>query len=176
MKRNLLLLVFLCVFVYTTSAQNNKSESLTSQLKESIETQLREQLVSQIKTKFNSLSNKDLNLGIDSMLITLDKVIEQSHDISKDSLEMVYSVLSDFNFRMNDQKMSDEKIFEKEELINFYESFTSQSVKMRKELLSIKKIRNKDKKSQRLSDSLVNFIDESGFWKLMEKVIDNIMP
>lgn len=176
MKRNLLLLVFLCVFVYTTSAQNNKSESLTSQLKESIETQLREQLVSQIKTKFNSLSNKELNLGIDSMLITLDKVIEQSHDISKDSLEMVYSVLSDFNFRMNDQKMSDEKIFEKEELINFYESFTSQSVKMRKELLSIKKIRNKDKKSQRLSDSLVNFIDESGFWKLMEKVIDNIMP
>ncbi|MDD2299610.1 MAG: hypothetical protein PHS01_08985 [Dysgonamonadaceae bacterium] len=176
MKKNLLLFVFLCVSIFTISAQNNKSETLSSQLMEQLGTQLKEQLESQIKIKFESLSNKELNLVIDSMLFSLDEMIEQSRDIPKDSIEMVYNVLSDFNFKFNDQDVSDGSLLEKEDLFKFYESFTSQSVKTRKELLSIKKIRNKDKKAQRLSDCLLNFMNESGFWELMEKMLDKMMP
>ena len=67
-------------------------------------------------------------------------------------------------------------VFEKEDIREFYESFTSQAVKMRKELLSIKKIRNKDKKAKRLTDSLVNFMNESGFWKMLDNMLDKMMP
>jgi len=187
MKKHLLLYLFTSLFAFTISAQNSDAESeneslffdpdnLVSQLKEQLRTQLKEQLEAQLIISFDTLSNKELNIAIDSMVVVLDGVIEQNKDISMDSLETAFSLLSNLDFKLNDQGMGDIQIFEKEDIREFYESFTSQAVKMRKELLSIKKIRNKDKKAKRLSDSLVNFMNESGFWKMLDNMLDKMMP
>lgn len=187
MKKYLLLYLLTGLFTFTISAQNSDADSekdslifdpnnLISQLKEQLRTQLKEQLETQLITGFDSLSNKELNIAIDSMVVVLDGVIEQSKGISMNSLEIAYSLLSDFNFKLNDQGMDDIQIFEKEDIMEFYDSFTSQSVKMRKELLSIKKIRNKDKKAKRLSNAFINFMNESGFWKMLDKILDKMMP
>src|SRR5690554_6149713 len=101
----------------------------------------------QLTTGFDSLTSKELNHAIDSMIVVLDGVIEQSKNISKDSLEAAYSLLSGLNFKLNDENMNERNILEREDVLEFYESLTYQSVKMRKELLSIKKIKNKDKKA-----------------------------
>ena len=190
MKKNLLLFVFLAVFAYSLTAQDKESDiiknepvlldsgSILSQLKEQLgvqlKTQLKEQFESQVKTGFDSLSKKELNHAIDSMVLALDEIIEQSKNVSKDSLDIVYNALSNFNFKLNDQDVSDGSLLEKEDLLEFYESFTSQSVKTRKELLSIRRIWNRDKKARRLSESLVNYMNKSGFWEIMEKMIDNM--
>src|SRR5690554_4211151 len=190
MKKYLLLFLFLGVFTYTLSAQDKESDiiknepvlldsgSILSQLKEQLgvqlETQLKEQFETQVKTGFDSLSRKELNHAIDSMVLMLDEVIKQSKDVSMDSLDVVYNALSNFNFKLNDQDASDGSLLEKEDLLEFYESFTSQSVKTRKELLSIRRIWNRDKKARRLSESLVNYMNESGFWEIMEKMLDNM--
>jgi len=190
MKKHLLLFLFLGVFTYTLSAQDKEpdiikndpvlldSGSILSQLKEQLgvqlKTQLKEQFETQVKTGFDSLSRKELNHAIDSMVLMLDEVIKQSKDVSMDSLDVVYNALSNFNFKLNDQDASDGSLLEKEDLLEFYESFTSQSVKTRKELLSIRRIWNRDKKARRLSESLVNYMNESGFWEIMEKMLDNM--
>lgn len=191
MKKYLLFFVFFGVFAYTLSAQDKESDviknepvlldsgSILSQLKEQLgvqlKTQLKEQFESQVKTGFDSLSRKELNHAIDSMVLILDEVIKQSKDVSMDSLDVVYNALSNFNFKLNDQDASDGSLLEKEDLLEFYESFTSQSVKTRKELLSIRRIWNRDKKARRLSESLVNYMNESGFWEIMEKMLDNMV-
>ncbi len=187
MKKSLLVLVFLALFTYTTTAQDkeanveNKSElfdskGLMSQLKEQLKSQLRDQFVSQIRTQFESMSNRELNHAIDSMLIQVDEVIEKTRNFSKDSLDLIYEFLPDLKLNLNDEDMDGTKILEKEELMDFYDSMKSQSLKMRKELKSIRKIKNRDKKAERLSDSMVSFINESGILKLMEKMIDKMMP
>jgi len=190
MKKYLLLFLFLGVFTYTLSAQDKESDiiknepvlldsgSILSQLKEQLgvqlKTQLKEQFETQVKTGFDSLSRKELNHAIDSMVLMLDEVIKQSKDVSMDSLDVVYNALSNFNFKLNDQDASTGTLLKKEDLLEFYESFTSQSVKTRKELLSIRRIWNRDKKARRLSESLVNYMNESGFWEIMEKMLDNM--
>ncbi|MFA5650850.1 MAG: hypothetical protein WC914_06885 [Proteiniphilum sp.] len=190
MKKYLLLFLFLGVFTCTLSAQDKESDviknnpvlldsgSILSQLKEQLgvqlKTQLKEQFETQVKTGFDSLSRKELNHAIDSMVLMLDEVIKQSKDVSMDSLDVVYNALSNFNFKLNDQDASTGTLLKKEDLLEFYESFTSQSVKTRKELLSIRRIWNRDKKARRLSESLVNYMNESGFWEIMEKMLDNM--
>jgi len=190
MKKYLLLFLFLGVFTCTLSAQDKESDvikndpvlldsgSILSQLKEQLgvqlKTQLKEQFETQVKTGFDSLSRKELNHAIDSMVLILDEVIKQSKDVSMDSLDVVYNALSNFNFKLNDQDASTGTLLKKEDLLEFYESFTSQSVKTRKELLSIRRIWNRDKKARRLSESLVNYMNESGFWEIMEKMLDNM--
>ena len=185
MKKCLLLLLLTGLFSFTITAQNNEAEfdnlnsdskAFITQLKEQLKSQLKEQMQIQLTTGFDSLTSKELNHAIDSMIVVLDGVIEQSKKISKDSLEAAYSLLSGLNFKLNDENMDERNILEKEDVLEFYESLTYQSVKMRKELLSIKKIKNKDKKAQRLSDSFVNFMNESGFWKMMDKMMDKMMP
>ena len=187
MKKCLLLFLLTGLFAFTIIAQNNEvntendslfldSNAFVSQLKEQLRTQLKAQLESQLKTGFDSLSKKELNHVIDSMVVVLDGVIKQSKNISEDSLETAYKLLSGLNFRLNDQDMGERNLLEKEDIMEFYESMTSQSVKMRKELLSIKKIRNKDMKAQRLSDSFVNFMNESGLWKILDKMLNKMMP
>ena len=190
MKKYLLLFLFLGVFTCTLSAQDKESDvikndpvlldsgSILSQLKEQLgvqlKTQLKEQFETQVKTGFDSLSRKELNHAIDSMVLILDEVIKQSKDVSMDSLDVVYNALSNFNFKLNDQDASTGTLLKKEDLLEFYESFTSQSVKTRKELLSIKRIRDRDEKARRLSESLVSYMNESGFWEIMEKMLDNM--
>ena len=190
MKKYLLFFVFFGVFTCTLSAQDKESDvikndpvlldsgSILSQLKEQLgvqlKTQLKEQFETQVKTGFDSLSRKELNHAIDSMVLILDEVIKQSKDVSMDSLDVVYNALSNFNFKLNDQDASTGTLLKKEDLLEFYESFTSQSVKTRKELLSIRRIWNRDKKAQRLSESLVNYMNDSGFWIIMEKTLDNM--
>lgn len=190
MKKYLLLFLFLGVFTCTLSAQDKESDviknnpvlldsgSILSQLKEQLgvqlKTQLKEQFETQVKTGFDSLSRKELNHAIDSMVLILDEVIKQSKDVSMDSLDVVYNALSNFNFKLNDQDASTGTLLKKEDLLEFYESFTSQSVKTRKELLSIRRIWNRDKKARRLSESLVNYMNESGFWEIVEKMLDNM--
>lgn len=190
MKKYLLLFLFLGVFTCTLSAQDKESDvikndpvlldsgSILSQLKEQLgvqlKTQLKEQFETQVKMGFDSLSRKELNHAIDSMVLILDEVIKQSKDVSMDSLDVVYNALSNFNFKLNDQDASTGTLLKKEDLLEFYESFTSQSVKTRKELLSIRRIWNRDKKARRLSESLVNYMNESGFWEIMEKMLDNM--
>jgi len=190
MKKNLLLFVFLAVFAYSLTAQDKESDiiknepvlldsgSILSQLKEQLgvqlKTQLKEQFETQVKTGFDSLSKKELNHAIDSMVLMLDEVIEQSKDVSIDSLDIVYNALSNFNFKLNDQESSEVSLLEEEDLLEFYQSLTSQSVKTRKELSSIRRIWNRDKKARRLSESLVNYMNKSGFWEIMEKMLDNM--
>src|SRR5690554_7323271 len=97
MKKNLLLFVFLAVFAYSLTAQDKESDiiknepvlldsgSILSQLKEQLgvqlKTQLKEQFETQVKTGFDSLSRKELNHAIDSMVLMLDEVIKQSKDV-----------------------------------------------------------------------------------------------
>lgn len=191
MKKCLLFFVFFGMFAYTLVAQDKEStiirdepvlldsgsilSLLNDQVGAQLKAQLKTQFESQLKTGFDSLSREELNHAIDSMVLMLDEVIEQSKDISNDSLEVVYNALSNFNFKFNDQDASEVSLLEKEDLLEFHESLTSQSVKTRKELLSIKRIRNKDEKARRLSESLVNYMNESGFWEIMEKMIDNMI-
>ena len=174
MKKHLLLFLFLGVFTYTLSAQDKEPDIIKNDPVLLDSGSILSQLKEQLKTGFDSLSRKELNHAIDSMVLMLDEVIKQSKDVSMDSLDVVYNALSNFNFKLNDQDASDGSLLEKEDLLEFYESFTSQSVKTRKELLSIRRIWNRDKKARRLSESLVNYMNESGFWEIMEKMLDNM--
>src|SRR5690554_257238 len=120
MKKYLLVYLQTGLLNFTISSQNSNTDrekdslnidpnNLITQLKEQLKTQLKEQLETQLITGFDSLSNKELNIAIDSMVLVLDGVIEQSKGVSMDSLEIAYSLLSDFNFKLNDQGMDEDR-------------------------------------------------------------------
>ena len=186
MKKSLLLLLCLGLFSFTTTAQEQQPEEshpsisqnagmLISQLKAQLGAQLKDQLESRLKTEFETKSNKELNVAIDSMLMQLDEIIEQANNFPKDSLALINSFMQNFNFTVNEQESNDGELFEIDELMEFYDTIYSETVQMRKKLKSIRKIRNKDKKAQQLSGTIINFFNESGFWDLMEMMMDRMM-
>ena len=188
MKRGLLFLLFLSLFSYEVIGQENKLEDTTpatsrnagmliNQLKSQLGAQLKSQLETQLSTGFQSKSNKELNFAIDSMLLQIDEVIGQADNFPKDSLAVINSFMKSFNISINDQESNENALFEMDELMEFHDTFYSEMVLMRDKLKSIRKIKkkNKDKKAQQLSDTFLNFFNESGFWDLMEMMMDKMM-
>src|SRR5690554_1792802 len=186
MKKNLLLMLCLGLFSFTTTAQEQQPEEsrpsisqdagrLISQLKAQLGTQLRDQLESQLVTGLQDKSREELNLVIDSMLLQLDEIIEQANNFPKDSLLLINSFMQNLSFTVNEQEPNEGELFEMDELSGFYDTFYSETVQMRKKLKSIRKIRNKDKKARQLSETTIHFFNESGFWDLMEMMIDKMM-
>ena len=186
MKKSLLFLLCFSLFTYSVVAQENEPENtisslpegagmMISQLKAQLKTQLKSQLETQLVTELQSKSEKELNLAIDSMLLELDDVIEQANNNSTDSLALIKSFMKNFNFSVNEQVPDGGELFEMDELLKFHDTFYAEIVLMRDNLKSIRKIRNKDKKIQQLSGTVQNFFNESGFWDLMEMMIDKAM-
>ena len=188
MKKSLLFLLFLSLFSYEIIGQENVSEDTTSpisqsqsagmlinQLKSQLATQLKSQLVTQLTTELQSKSNKELSFAIDSMLLQLDEVIDQANNFPKDSLFIINSFMKNFNFSINDQEPNGDQLIEMDELMGFHDTFYSEMVLMKRKLKSIRKIRNKDKKVQQLSDTILNFFNESGLWDLMEMMMDKMV-
>ena len=186
MKKSLLFLLLLSLFTYGVVAQENEPEDtippfpegagmLITQLKSQLGSQLKSQLESKLETELQSKSKKELNHAIDSMLLELDEAIERVNDYPKDSLALINSFMKDFNISFNGQEPGGGELFEMDELLKFHDRFYTEMVLMRDNLKSIRKIRNKDKKVQQLSDTVQNFFNESGFWELMEMMIDKAM-
>ena len=186
MKKSLLFLLCFSLFTYSVVAQENEPENtisslpegagmMISQLKAQLKTQLKSQLETQLVKELQSKSKKELNLAIDSMLLELDDVIEQANNNSTDSLALIKSFMKNFNFSVNEQVPDGGELFEMDELLKFHDTFYAEIVLMRDNLKSIRKIRNKDKKIQQLSGTVQNFFNESGFWDLMEMMIDKAM-
>lgn len=182
MKKNVLLLLLLGFFPFIVSAQEVGGEEssqspsavvemLRSQLKEQIGAQLKEQVETQLVNGFKDKSRKELNVAIDSMLLQLNELIEQVDTLPEDSLTFINEFMNTLSFKMDDDSPESENIFEADEVKGFYESFYSETVLMRDKLTSIRKIRNKDKKAQQLSDSFIHFFTESGLWELLEIVL-----
>lgn len=183
MKKSLLFLLCFSLFTYGVVAQENEPENtnppisldagmMISQLKDQLKTQLKSQLETQLVTELQSKSKKELNLAIDSMLLELDDVIEQANNNSTDSLALIKSFMKNFNFSVNEQMPDGGELFEMDELLKFHDTFYAEMVQMRGELKSVRRIKNKDKKAQQLSDTILNFFNESGFWDLMEMMIE----
>lgn len=186
MKKSLLFILFLSLFSYEVIGQENVPEDtispisessgmLINQLKSQLASQFKSQLETQLTTELQSKSNKELNFAIDSMLLQLDEVIDQAKKFPKDSLVIINSFMKNFNISINEQKPNEDGLFEMDELIRFHDTFYSEMVLMRSKLKSIRKIRNKDKKVQQLSDTVLNFFNESGFWDVMEMMMDKMM-
>lgn len=186
MKKSLLFLMCFSLFTFGVVAQENEpddtispfpegAEMMISQLKAQLKTQLKSQLETQLVKELQTKSKKELNLSIDSMLLELDDVIEQANHNPTDSLALINSFMKNFNFSVNEQVPDSGELFEMEELMKFHDTFYSEMVLMRDNLKSIRKIRNKDKKVQQLSDTVLNFFNESGFWDLMEMMIEKTM-
>ena len=186
MQKSLLFLLCFCLFSYGVVAQENEPENsipplpegagmMISQLKAQLKTQLKSQLETQLVKELQSKSKKELNLAIDSMLLELDDVIEQANHNPTDSLALINSFMKNFNFSVNEQVPDSGELFEMEELMKFHDTFYEEIVLMRNNLKSIRKIRNKDKKIQQLSATVQNFFNESGFWDLMEMMIEKTM-
>ena len=188
MKKSLLFLLFLSLFSYEVIGQENRpedtipptsrnAEMFINQLKSQLGAQLKSQLETQLITEFQSKSNKELNLAIDSMLLKIDEVIEQANDFPKDSLAIINSFMKSFKISINEQESNDSALFEMDELLEFHDTFYSEMLLMKDKLKSIRKIkkRNKDKKAQQLSDTFLSFFNESGFWDLMEIMMDKMM-
>lgn len=188
MKKSLLLLLFLSLFSYDVIGQEHKLEDtippitrnagmLINQLKSQLGAQLKSQLETQLITEFQFKSNKELNLAIDSMLLQIDEVIEQANDFPKDSLAIINSFMKSLKISINEQESNDDALFEMDELMEFHDTFYSEMLLMKDKLKSIRKIKkkNKDKKAQQLSDTFLNFFNESGFWDLMEIMMDKMM-
>lgn len=188
MKKSLLFLLFLSLFSYEVIGQENRPEDtipptsrnagmLINQLKSELGAQLKSQLETQLITEFQSKSNKELNLAIDSMLLQIDEVIDQVNDFPKDSLALINSFMKSFKISIDEQESNDSALFEMDELMEFHDTFYSEMLLMKDKLKSIRKIkkRNKDKKAQQLSDTFLSFFNESGFWDLMEIMMDKMM-
>lgn len=186
MQKSQLFLLCFCLFSYGVVAQENEPENtipplpegagmMISQLKAQLKTQLKSQLETQLVKELQSKSKKELNLAIDSMLLELDDVIEQANHNPTDSLALINSFMKNFNFSVNEQVPDSGELFEMEELMKFHDTFYEEIVLMRNNLKSIRKIRNKDKKIQQLSATVQNFFNESGFWDLMEMMIEKTM-
>ncbi|MBF6627441.1 MAG: hypothetical protein ITG04_02885 [Proteiniphilum sp.] len=186
MNKSLLFLLCFCLFTYGVVAQENEPEDtnppisldagmMISQLKAQLKTQLKSQLETQLVTGLQSKSDKELNVAIDSMLLELEEVVERANNFPEDSLAVINSFMKNINFSVNEQKPDGGELFEMDELLKFHDTFYAEMVLMRNNLKSIRKIRNKDKKIQQLSDSILNFFNESGFWDLMEMMIEKTM-
>jgi hypothetical protein len=186
MNKSLLFLLCFCLFTYGVVAQENEPEDtnppisldagmMMSQLKAQLKTQLKSQLETQLVTGLQSKSDKELNVAIDSMLLELEEVVERANNFPEDSLAVINSFMKNINFSVNEQKPDGGELFEMNELLKFHDTFYAEMVLMRNNLKSIRKIRNKDKKIQQLSDSILNFFNESGFWDLMEMMIEKTM-
>jgi hypothetical protein len=186
MNKSLLFLLCFCLFTYGVVAQENEPEDtnppisldagmMISQLKAQLKTQLKSQLETQLVTGLQSKSDKELNVAIDSMLLELEEVVERANNFPEDSLAVINSFMKNINFSVNEQKPDGGELFEMNELLKFHDTFYAEMVLMRNNLKSIRKIRNKDKKIQQLSDSILNFFNESGFWDLMEMMIEKTM-
>ena len=186
MKKSLYFLLFLSLFTYEVVGQENVPEDtissisqsagmLINQLKSQLATQFKSQLETQLATELQSKSNKELNFAIDSMMLQLDEVIDQVNIFPKDSLVIINSFMKKFNLSINDQEPNGDDLFEMDELMGFHDTFYSEMVLMRSKLKSIRKIRNKNKKAQQLSDTILNFFNESGFWDVMEIMMNKMM-
>ena len=186
MKKSLYFLLFLSLFTYEVVGQENVPEDtissisqsagmLINQLKSQLATQFNSQLETQLATELQSKSNKELNFAIDSMMLQLDEVIDQTNNFPKDSLIVINSFMKNFNLSINDQEPNGDDLFEMDELMGFHDTFYSEMVLMRSKLKSIRKIRNKNKKAQQLSDTILNFFNESGFWDVMEIMMNKMM-
>ena len=145
---------------------------MMSQLKAQLKTQLKSQLEPQLVTGLQSKSAKELNVAIDSMLLELEEVVARANNFPEDSLAVINSFMKNINFSVNEQKPDGGELFEMNELLKFHDTFYAEMVLMRNNLKSIRKIRNKDKKIQQLSDSILNFFYVSGFWDLMDMMIE----
>ena len=186
MNKSLLFLLCFCLFTYGVVAQENEPEDtnppisldagmMISQLKAQLKTQLKSQLETQLVTGLQSKSDKELNVAIDSMLLELEEVVERANNFPEDSLAVINSFMKNINFSVNEQKPDGGELFEMDELLKFHDTFYAEMVLMRNNLKSIRKIRNKDKKIQQLSGTVQNFFNESGFWDLMEMMIEKTM-
>ena len=186
MQKILLFLLCFSLFTFGVVAQENVpddtnppfpegAEMMITQLKAQLKTQLKSQLETQLVAQLQSKSKKELNLAIDSMLLELDDVIAQADNNTTDSLALIKSFMKNFNFSVNEQVPDGGELFEMDELLKFHDTFYAEIVLMRNNLKSIRKIRNKDKKIQQLSATVQNFFNESGFWDLMEMMIEKTM-
>ena len=138
MKKSLYFLLFLSLFTYEVVSQENVPEDtispisqsegilinqLINQLKLKLATQFKSQLETELSTELQSKSNKELNFAIDSMMLQLDEVIDQTNNFPKDSLIVINSFMKNFNLSINDQEPNGDDLFEMDELMGFHDTF-----------------------------------------------------
>lgn len=186
MKKSLLLLILLCLFAYDVVAQENEPEDsiphiaksemmLISQLKSQLKTQLKTQLESQLLTDLQSKSDKELNLVIDSMLLQLDKDIARITEYPDDSLAIFNSFLKNIKFSMNEQEPDGAAMFDRDELMKFHDKFYAEMLLMKDNLTRVRATEDKEIKARQLSGAILSFFNDSGFWEIMEMMMDKMM-
>lgn len=186
MKKSLLLLILLSLFSYEVIGQETEpadtipviAESETmmiSQLKSQLKTQLKTQLESQLLTDLQSKSDKELNLVIDSMLLQLDKDIARITEYPDDSLAIFNSFLKNIKFSMNEQEPDGAAMFDRDELMKFHDKFYAEMLLMKDNLTRVRATEDKEIKARQLSGAILSFFNDSGFWEIMEMMMDKMM-
>ena len=186
MKKSLLFLLCLTLFAIGIAAQENEpadtiphiAESETimiSQLKSQLKTQLKTELESQLPAGLQSKSDKELNLVIDSMLLQLDEDIARITEFPEDSLAMINIYMKNIKFSMNEQEPDGAAMFDRDELMKFHDKFYAEMLLMKDNLTRVRATEDKEMKAQQLSGAILNFFNDSGFWEIMEMMMDKMM-
>ena len=186
MKKRLLFLFCFCLFAYGVVAQENEADDtnspisleagmLISQLKTQLKSQLKSQLESQLLEGLQSKSDNELNSVIDSMLLQLEEDIARVNDLPEDSLALIDSFMKNMKFSMNEQEPDEAAMFDRDVLMKFHDKFYAEMLLMRDNLMRVRAMEDQEMKAQRLSDTIFNFFNDSGFWEIMEMMFDKMM-
>ncbi len=186
MKKSLLLLILLSLFSYEVIGQETEPADTIPVIAES-ETMM----ISQLKTQAeNAIEKHSLNRSYrrstvkigqrvgtvtDSMLLQLDEDIARITQFPEDSLAMINSFMKNIKFSMNEQEPDGAAMFNRDELMKFHDKFYAEMLLMKDNLTRVRATEDKEMKAQQLSGAILNFFNDSGFWEIMEMMMDKMM-